>query len=52
MIFGSVTQTCVLLDNSIREVELMLKNLVKLPEQYSDPSALYEQTVSFLGNEP
>jgi len=52
MIFGSVTQTCVLLDNSIREVELMLKNLVKLPEQHPDASALYEQTISFLGNEP
>ena len=52
MIFGSVTQTCSLLDNSIREVESMLKNLVKLPEQHPDASALYEQTISFLGNEP
>ena len=30
----------------------MLKNLVKLPEQHPDASALYEQTISFLGNEP
>ena len=52
MIFGSVTQTCSLLDNSIREVESMLKNLVKLPEQHPDASALYEQTICFLGNEP
>ena len=52
MIFGSVTQTCSLLDNSIREVESMMKNLVKLPEQHPDFSALYEQTISFLGNEP
>ena len=52
MIFGSVTQTCSLLDDSIREVESMLKNLVKLPEQHTDASALYEQTISFLGNEP
>ena len=52
MIFGSVTQTCSLLDNSIKEVESMLKNLVKLPEQHPDASALYEQTISFLGNEP
>ena len=52
MIFGSVTQTCSLLDNSIREVESMLKILVKLPEQHSDASALYDQTISFLGNEP
>ena len=52
MIFGSVTQTCSLLDNSIREVESMLKNLVKLPEQQTDSSALYEQTISFLSNEP
>ena len=32
MIFGSVTQTCSILDNSIREVESMLQNLVKLSE--------------------
>ena len=30
----------------------MLKNLVKLPEQHQDASALYEQTISFLSNEP
>ncbi len=52
MIFGSVTQTCSILDNSIREVESMLKNLVKLPEKHPDASTLYEQTISFLGNEP
>ena len=52
MIFGSVTQTCSLLNNSIREVETMLKNIVKLPEQYSDASALHEETISFLNSKP
>ena len=52
MIFGSVTKTCSILDNSIREIESMLKNLVKLPEQNLDASTLYEHTISFLGNKP
>ena len=30
----------------------MVKNLAKLPEKYPDASELYEQTISFLGNEP
>ena len=52
MIFGSVTQTCSLLNNSIREVESMLKNLVKLSEQNPESSELFEQTISFLGKGP
>ena len=52
MIFRSVTQTCSLLDTSIKEVESMLKNLVALPKKISDASTLYEQTISLLGNEP
>jgi hypothetical protein len=52
MIFGSVTQTCVLLQRSIREVESMWIKLVKLPEQNPDASDLYEQTISFLGTDP
>ena len=52
MIFGSVTKTCSLLNDSIREVESMINDLVKLPEQHTEASALYEQTIAFLGNEP
>ncbi len=52
MIFGSVTQTCSILDNSIKEVESILQNLIKLPEKNPDASTLYKQTISFLGNEP
>ena len=36
MIFGSVTQTCSILDNSIKEVESILKSLVKLTEKNTD----------------
>jgi len=51
MFFGSITKTCVLLKSSIKEVESMWLELGKLREQKLDSGALYEQTISLLGND-
>jgi hypothetical protein len=48
MVFGSVTQTCVLLKTSIKEVESMWLELRKLREQKLDSAALYEQSIALL----
>ena len=48
MVFGSVSQTCVLLKSSIKEVESMWIELVKLHEQKLDPAVLYAQTIALL----
>ena len=48
MVFGSVTQTCVLLKSSIKEVETMWLELGKLQAQKLDSTALYEQTIALL----
>ena len=48
MVFGSVTQTCVLLKGSIKEVESMWLELGKLREQKLDSATLYEQTIALL----
>ena len=50
MFFGSITKTCVLLKSSIKEVESMWLELAKLREQKLESGALYEQTISLLGN--
>jgi len=51
MFFGSITKTCVLLKSSVKEVESMWLELAKLREQKLDSGALYEQTISLLGND-
>ena len=51
MFFGSITKTCVLLKNSIKEVESMWLELAKLREQKLDSGALYEQTIALLGQD-
>ncbi|MEO1822809.1 MAG: hypothetical protein ABGX85_02155, partial [Candidatus Lambdaproteobacteria bacterium] len=51
MFFGSITKTCVLLKSSIKEVESMWLELAKLREQKLESGALYEQTISLLGND-
>ncbi len=51
MFFGSITKTCVLLKSSIKEVESMWLELAKMREQKLDSGALYEQTISLLGND-
>ena len=48
MVFGSVTQTCVLLKTSIKEVESMWLELRKLNEQKLDSVVLYEQSIALL----
>ena len=48
MVFGSVTQTSVLLKSSIKEVESIWLELGKLREQNLDSEALYEQTIAIL----
>ncbi len=48
MVFGSVTQTCVLLKTSIKEIESMWLELRKLREQKLDSAVLYEQSIALL----
>ena len=48
MVFGSVTQTCVLLKTSIKEVESMWIEIQKLQERKLDSVALYKQTIDLL----
>ena len=52
MIFDSVAQTCVLLVKTIKEVESKWNELGKIRVQNQDTVTLYEQTVSFLRQNP
>ena len=51
MIFGSVTNTSVLLKDSITEVKSILQELVKLRENNIDSEKLYQETISILETE-
>jgi len=51
MFFGSITKTCFLLKNTIKEVESIWLELAKLREQKLDSGALHEQTMVVLSQE-
>jgi len=51
MIFGSVTNTSILLKDSITEVKSIMQELLKLKENDIESEKLYQKTIAILGTE-